>query len=845
MAKMIPSQAPQETSSPAEPHIYELLRDGLSSDYTVIHSLPWLCAAVHEVCGWRPPTGEIDFLVIHEELGVLALEVKGGRYRIEGVAFVRQDGRASTNPVTQTRDNVHGFARWLRNRHPRLSILPGYGFVFPDSEFGDKLVSAALVDVSIDPPARIVVDKPQLKDIARRVVEMMKYWHGALDGPKFGASKARQLIKTLCPDFDGEPSWATRVAFDSHFWLRLTSEQAAVVERVLQRQATVVTGWPGTGKTLIGIEVARRLASTGQRVLFLTYNSLLSQYLESQLRSVASRCRVSTWHSLCATARGDLGKPDENDSKEWYVTECFEDLKAANLLGDYDALILDEAQALQPSWCDWLGAQFEGKFALACCDETQVFAFEKTTTSLARLRQSFGVEREFELSVVLRMPRTVLDRLLSVKESFIQLTSPRKAEANTLVEYLVLDWTDALKKLLRKFEQKGVDPSEVVFLSRLEDVGTVDLLRLAGAGRFRHRSVSRFRGLEAPIVVALHAESMTEVELFSAYSRATSAFYALFDANELGKKVEGRFQTTLMLDEGHQLRAQAGLRRQLTSTALSAHVAECGRVGTQTVKLAWSARWSAWLVELDHEHDPALGWIDHLVSSHPWPVYHWHGRDERVIRRCDPLADAKSDINSRYCRLRHCEPCAELTPHSLDASGRDTCDICDRAASRRSMSQHDPAEAIRSLMAWDEVMCRSPQTPTAGLKRHLVEADLPLALAAAAKLRQAWAGPAGAHLVEQERPEGKSVMNRAALAFVLAHIAELKPHERLVRRQITAALVEQYRCLQGDSPETWARAVSFAINRFFNARGLLTKVSDGVYISAIVPSEDRSESQPR
>ncbi|HAF2362510.1 TPA: NERD domain-containing protein [Salmonella enterica] len=54
----------------------------------MIHRLPWLCSAVKEIDPHFAPTGEIDFLIIHKELGVLALEVKSGRYRMAGVHLV-------------------------------------------------------------------------------------------------------------------------------------------------------------------------------------------------------------------------------------------------------------------------------------------------------------------------------------------------------------------------------------------------------------------------------------------------------------------------------------------------------------------------------------------------------------------------------------------------------------------------------------------------------------------------------------------------------------------------------------------------------------------------------------
>ncbi|WP_249540686.1 ATPase domain-containing protein, partial [Escherichia coli] len=73
-----------------------------------------------------------------------------------------------------------------------------------------------------------------------------------------------------------------RIIYDNKLWLRLTHEQIKVIELLSEYQRVVVTGWPGTGKTLIGIEFARRLVKGQKKVLFITFNNLLSEYIRQQ-----------------------------------------------------------------------------------------------------------------------------------------------------------------------------------------------------------------------------------------------------------------------------------------------------------------------------------------------------------------------------------------------------------------------------------------------------------------------------------------------------------------------------------------------------------------------------------
>jgi hypothetical protein len=78
---MIPAGSPNITNShKAEPDVYWRLAK-LNDEFTVIHSLPWLCGAVKSMDPKYAPTGEIDFIILHPSLGILTLEVKGGRFK--------------------------------------------------------------------------------------------------------------------------------------------------------------------------------------------------------------------------------------------------------------------------------------------------------------------------------------------------------------------------------------------------------------------------------------------------------------------------------------------------------------------------------------------------------------------------------------------------------------------------------------------------------------------------------------------------------------------------------------------------------------------------------------------
>jgi len=75
MARMYPDHPLGDTKSNAERKVFYALKDTLSNDYMVLHSVP-----IYRRPKKNGPLldGEIDFLILHSDKGMIAIEVKGG-----------------------------------------------------------------------------------------------------------------------------------------------------------------------------------------------------------------------------------------------------------------------------------------------------------------------------------------------------------------------------------------------------------------------------------------------------------------------------------------------------------------------------------------------------------------------------------------------------------------------------------------------------------------------------------------------------------------------------------------------------------------------------------------------
>ncbi|WP_082113091.1 nuclease-related domain-containing DEAD/DEAH box helicase [Pseudoxanthomonas suwonensis] len=816
---MIPNCGPAPTDSRAEGLVYHLLKDQLGDGFTVVHSLPWLSAAVREVAGVKAVTGEIDFLIVHPELGVLAVEVKGGAHKVQGLAFVHVTSGNVSRAVEQARASAHGLARWLGVK-PGLRLKIGYALIFPDSDFNGQIASVALTDVTVDPPESIVIDRSGLPVIGQRIVEIMTYWKAALANSALGDQRRNALINTICPSFDGTPAWASRVVWDEQVWLRLTAEQSAIVDDAVMGNRRVITGWPGTGKTLILIESARRLLQDGKRVLVLTYNTLLARYIRKQIGD-DKRLKVGTWHSLCASTASRTRRDDGEMDREWLEVGCLEDIRGAasrSSVQQFDAVLIDEAQTFRAEWLEWLcGWHSQGQM-LAFCDETQVFSFEQDRVSLSRLCEQVGGARPFALTTVIRSPKAVYQRLRSVKESDYQLHMPRDLEADTLMEELVDGMHDALSRTLAILARSGIRDSDIVVLDKFGHLAKSDERQ-----DLHCYALSRYRGMESPVVVICNAQEMDDAELFCAYSRATTLCIALYDAEILGVRGAGcRFQATVISEPGNGERASNARLKAQTGEIVRANFLPKW-FDLHSVEVGWLREWGAWIVVVQNEL--SLYWIDYLSSHYPWPIYYWHESSLREIQGASPVSSAGEDSPAgAHYQVRHCGNCSMITPQRRNPlSGDDLwkCSICEWDEIAVPESPDDwMVEEIRGLD--DLVAVENPK-----LLGESERKSLPLSLAAGAALLFA-ERDLTRDLVGYDQMYGGRISYHAALGFVYSLINLLPIGGKLTVAGMARELYGRYLVPDGLTFETWKRDFAQACGVAYK-RGHLEKIAKGVY----------------
>lgn len=622
MARMYPKGGSTRNESyQAEPMVYRALETQLSDTFVVIHSVRWLAQVARDVDGRNVPVGEIDFLILHPLLGILALEIKGGRVRIENnyVVFANGDKK---DPISQVGRGVYALSRWIADAGGPYHKI-GYAVVFPQSMVKGRSLPPAFYDITGPSPQCICLDRSDLDTVGDKAIHLMQYWKSALGNPSFTPGKMDQIIKLLLPDPDFTPTWMERISITSKKYLQLTEQQSVRLRQIEKHQRYVLTGRSGTGKTLIAVERARRLARQGKMVLLLVYNVALRQALSEELKegsgSPASDLvyiDVMNFHALCREAAMTLERIEECDQKDWVKYQAFLTLVEAIdscLFPDYDALIIDEAQVFHAEWLKKLDNWFANKPILVCCDETQVFSYEHKTTA-DQLCILFHVANPFHLLVNMRSPLPVFNRLQQVVETTYEQISLREDEPDSLEEIITEDPLQQLQASIQQLDAEGVPPKSILVIYLYEDpFGN----SREGLTNVQSLSVFRCRGLEAPVVIVYVDRSITDdIVLACAYTRATNRCIAIYNRSIFLIPPKSKFAT--ILSEEHEEIKQ----RQKATVWPSLHKWSLTPVVLQEITLYWSQMWRGWLLLSKQEKTvPFELWILHILYTSPDTLY--------------------------------------------------------------------------------------------------------------------------------------------------------------------------------------------------------------------------------
>lgn len=541
MARMVPPAYPTDTVSVAERKLFAALEDALDDEFTVIHSLPWLDDTRRAL-----QEGECDFVVMHPLHGLLVIETKSGDSTYDGPtkSWYRSDGtKLNKDPFLQAQKTVHHLNKILRRDVAGWSQANppfGYAVVFPDT---DKIIGSFPPHVL----PQIVILEPELRDLQQRIVSVL----GHYKEPKARLKRETydRAIDRLLPEFQIVRSLASQIADQDESLARLTAAQIQLLEAMRGNRRLLVEGCAGSGKTMLALEKAMRLADAGQRVLLLCFNIPLASWMRSRVIGAGSDIDVFHFHGLCENVVVRQGMefpvPEESPDEFWNMEAPELLLKALPGHPDrYDAVIVDEGQDFCSHW--WLPVQE----MLADAGTGSFYIFHDPKQNIFRREHDFPfTEPTVQLDINCRNTHQIATYVNELAGIDARVASFR-VEGLDPVEHVVgsdeeeLYETEQTLAMLLKDER--LDPSQIVIIGKrrfehspyanalawngIQIVDNVDAVDRENV--VRYATVYRFKGLEADCAILTGfprpTDEQSSRELYVAASRARSLLHIMY-----------------------------------------------------------------------------------------------------------------------------------------------------------------------------------------------------------------------------------------------------------------------------------------------------------------------------
>lgn len=279
MARCIPDVIPAAQYHEAEQELLERFRTELPDEFIVIP-----CLEVPRLRTGRD--SEADFVILHPR-GRLVLEAKGGEIRcLNGNWERKKSGRWTyfNPPFYQARDNSYEIYDYLKRYFGKEAPEAGMPFnhvvVFTGIDFNVETIEM--------PDARLIdrtelANSDLLKIVNRLLDDNEKRYLDRFRGEELPPPLTDVQLLAVANSLRPEVWMTSNLTPDEldRTLIRLSSTQLRALDAAAQSKRLRITGGPGSGKTLLALEVCRRerTANPAERIGLICFNRHLGAFL--------------------------------------------------------------------------------------------------------------------------------------------------------------------------------------------------------------------------------------------------------------------------------------------------------------------------------------------------------------------------------------------------------------------------------------------------------------------------------------------------------------------------------------------------------------------------------------
>lgn len=489
----------------------ELLPDG----YHIFYSFRWI-----QFDGkYRKQDGEADFIVIHPKKGLVVIEVKRGHVSSQHGNWFYQSGRKmNEDPLEQARKSMYKIVDEIEQRDPTQK-LNKYSCVW----FPHTYISELPKQLPLNYDRRQILSFENLSNPEQSLNNLFN-----INNIDKNSYEAKNIVNLISPSFNFIESLSNIVNRNNKIFLMLTNEQIKLLDYLDEQERAVIHGSAGTGKTLIAMQKANRIASANNRVLFLCFNSYLKNELKE--RNNNAFIDVENIHSYAAKLL-NTNEVSEDDIN-WILSE------QNNKNFQYDSIIIDEAQDFSENTILYLDRLVRKHFYLFYDKNQMIQKFEIPKWleySECRLILSKNCRNTINIAKTSIAPIHIsLNKNLNNAEGIQPYLY-----SNSTNEQIFQKLDSSINKLVT---ENGIKYDQIVLLTvKTEETSILsdsDLLKRIEKKGVKFTTARKFKGLESDVIILLDLdseffnESKYDQILYVASSRARNLLYLFFKTND-------------------------------------------------------------------------------------------------------------------------------------------------------------------------------------------------------------------------------------------------------------------------------------------------------------------------
>ena len=292
--------------------------------------------------------GECDIVIVDQMKGVMFLEVKGGGIRINNGRFQQFQKnhwedltKKKKDPMNQAKEAKYEFEEQLEIRGIKKNIPRIWASSLPDYS------NEGLWNSEYSPET--IFFENDLDDFEKKYKKIWKYYESDTIRPRrLSNLEFQSIIEIFSPEINPKKTSDSKLIITRKRMEDATKDQIEAMDWMDANPQAKLFGGAGTGKTAIAMTKALQFSKNNIRTLFLCYNRLLKEDIESILRNSKANfdyLDILTIHEF-PKYLSDIYKLSSTELSSFNFDELSDELEYLYIETEheYKAIIIDEYQ---------------------------------------------------------------------------------------------------------------------------------------------------------------------------------------------------------------------------------------------------------------------------------------------------------------------------------------------------------------------------------------------------------------------------------------------------------------------------------------------------------------------